>query len=339
MRFRWRRAEMLDLAHFVPWLRDYFVYNSLTKNHLIDFWRSLLVTGCGEVVAIEDLDRPRGRQLVGAGVSVFVTDPFVEDLVENPRPYPALRLLELWASGHPCVVSPMGLRHGYATGGPNLFLIHHGWPDNELSPEEIQYVRHALAQANLRVHRGYPWRCCFIEVYGATDAVLLRQLGLRVWSDYSRFFACHTPPPPERHPYLLGVRREEALAAPGTFVFSLFSTPPPCFHLTPAEQAVVRLAVGALTDQGIAQALGVAPITVKKHWAAIYQKVERSGVLVLGGQNSDQDFASRRGPEKRRLVIEYVRDHPEKIRSFPERPLRRTPKRTYRFLSSPKRSR
>lgn len=81
-------------------------------------------------MAVENLDRPCGRRLVGAGVSVFVTDAFVEETFRIDRPYPALRLLELWADDRPCVASPSLLHSGQGTRGLNLFLIHHGWPDD-----------------------------------------------------------------------------------------------------------------------------------------------------------------------------------------------------------------
>lgn len=188
----------------------------------------------------------------------------------------------------------------------------------------MNHVRHTLAQANLAVHRGYPLRLCFIEVYGATEAVLLRSVGMHVWSDYAGYFATVPPPPPERRPFLLGVRREEALAAPGSFAFALFATPQPCLHLTASDQAVLCLALEAHTDEAIARALGTAVVTVKKHWEAINRKVARSGVAILS-EEPEGKGAAQRSREKRRLVVEYVRNHPEEIRALPHQPRRRGP--------------
>lgn len=326
MRAHWRRAQVADLPRLLPWVRDRFVYEERERALLLKLWQEILATSAGESATVEDLDRPPGERVVAVGISAFVSDEFVEAIRAGVRPYAARQLLHLWASGKSPIVSPNSLRRGQSLSGLNLFLMHHGWPDS-LTPGEVNEVRHALAQANLTVHRGYPLRLVFIEVFGAADAELLRPLGLRQWSGGERLFQGQPPPPPERFPYLLGVTREEALQAPGSFVFHLFSSPEPCCHFTSAEQAVLRFALEACTDEAIAARLGVALITVKKHWESIYRKVQRCGLPVFADSGTNLRLASQRGREKRRLVLEFVRDHPEELRWFsigaPRRGLRK----------------
>lgn len=322
MRLRLRHARESDLPAILPLLRDGFVYDAVRRQQLVRFWGEILATRSGETALLEDLGRPREHRVVGAGISVFVADGFVERARRAERPYLGLQLLELWVAGHSPVLERQAICRAQTQGGLNLFIIHYGWPEGELSASELDEVRHGLIEAYAVHHKGYFLRLCFMEVVGCAEMEVVRRLGGQVWSDYADFFAKKPLPPPEQRPFLFGITREEALKLPGSPIFSVFCSPEPRCAFTPGEQDVLRLALAALTDEAIAGELGLALITVKKRWQAMYQRLAVAGVDLLAETDGLHPLSHRR-LERRRLLVEFVRAHPEELRPAPRPPRRR----------------
>lgn len=141
-------------------------------------------------------------------------------------------------------------------------------------------------------------------------------IGGKVLSDYRWYFNRFpsVTPPPERWPYLGGIRRAEALQQEGTISFTVFSSPAPRSCFSPRQQDVLRVALLGKTDEAIARELGLSLVTVKKLWKSIYARVEDkdpSALLVACPGAGDED---RRGSEKRRFLLDYLRRHPEELR-------------------------
>lgn len=66
------------------------------------------------------------------------------------------------------------------------------------------------------------------------------------------------------------------------------------------------------SDDDIAADLNIALDTVRKHWRAMFNRVEEVDAMFFPRTtNSDR---GKRGPEKRRLLLHYVRQHLEEIR-------------------------
>ncbi len=101
----------------------------------------------------------------------------------------------------------------------------------------------------------------------------------------------------------------EALThAVGTFSRTFFLFTPPRFHFTLAEQDLLEHALLGDTDEKLSGALKIALITVKKRWEAIYHRVAIVEPRFFPPAGVRE---GRRGVEKRRRVLAFLRQHQE----------------------------
>jgi hypothetical protein len=68
------------------------------------------------------------------------------------------------------------------------------------------------------------------------------------------------------------------------------------------------------TCEKLAASLSVSPWTVKKRWHAIYDRVTDVDRELLPPSIAYVADASSRGSERRRHLLNYLRQHPEEIR-------------------------
>lgn len=90
----------------------------------------------------------------------------------------------------------------------------------------------------------------------------------------------------------------------------LFDPPKPVMALSPAEQRVALKALAGAPDKEIAEALRLSLETVRTHWTSIYARLAQR-LPEFAARESD---VARRGPERRRHVIEYLRQQPHELR-------------------------
>ena len=323
MRLTYRPTTTEDLGSCVTLIQDEFAYDCKAKAHLTRFWRELLLGKCAESSVIEDSDRPPESRIVGFGLSLFVTDEFVLEVKSRPIPYLARYVLERWSQGRSPILTIEDIGRANAGSGLNSLVMPHGVREQILSEEEISRVSQQLIATFLELHRGYRLKELIKEVYGENGLHVLQRVGLRLLSDHGESFRTNVQPfpPPGRHPYLVGITREEALKEPGTFNFVLFSHSSPRFHFTPDQQELLRHALLGKTDVELCRMLNVALITVKKRWEFIYDRVVSVNPDLLPSMPADFSQDPRRGVEKRRCLLNYLRDHPEELKPFrPTRP-------------------
>jgi hypothetical protein len=89
---------------------------------------------------------------------------------------------------------------------------------------------------------------------------------------------------------------------------SLFQYRPPRLELSASFKELLRPAMEGMTDEELADRLCLSLSAVKKRWAAIYDHVSMKGIHA--GLPACE---GKRGPERRRLLLEYLRWHPEEL--------------------------
>jgi DNA-binding CsgD family transcriptional regulator len=107
--------------------------------------------------------------------------------------------------------------------------------------------------------------------------------------------------------------RTESLArgfSPATA--SLFNAPAPRFGFAPAEQRVLLRALLGETNREVASELGLSVQTVNKTWESAIRRIEMIAPCLLAAQEPD----GKRGGEKRRHVLDYLRYHMEELRPY-----------------------
>jgi DNA-binding CsgD family transcriptional regulator len=116
-------------------------------------------------------------------------------------------------------------------------------------------------------------------------------------------------------PDLFGMSRDEAARLlPGTPVRDAFQFTPPRFGFAASERRLLRLAVTQQTDEAIADELGISLHAVKKLWRQVHQRaLDAMPQLFDEGATSG---GAGRGTEKRRTLLQYLRQHPEELRPY-----------------------
>lgn len=95
---------------------------------------------------------------------------------------------------------------------------------------------------------------------------------------------------------------------------ALFDYSPPKLGLIPSEQPLVLSALPGATDQRLAAMLGVSLPAVKKLWASIYLRVDDNLPELIANRDRSDPLVASRGKEKRRRLLDYLRNHPEELR-------------------------
>lgn len=165
--------------------------------------------------------------------------------------------------------------------------------------------------------RGYRLKETLIEVYGEEQLKINLNGGCFLRTDYGSAWDClpQSRTAPHKRPYLVGITQEEALSGAGTTMAMLFTAPNPRFGFKEPEQRMLRHALMGATDEEIARALSISFGTVRKRWLAAFARVQKSMPdLFPAGENAAQFHT--RGVEKRRHLLNYLRDHWDELRPY-----------------------
>ncbi len=313
MRFTFRPTKPTDFSASISLIADGFVHDDAARSTLPGFWNEVLTRRLGRSAVIEDQERPLAERAVGFGLSAFITDEFAQEVKIRSRPYISQQVLERWLQGRAPLLTLEDTCCANSGDGLNVLVLHYGIKQG-MSAEQYGVVGQLLIEAFTAGHRGYQLKELLEEVYGVSDLQSVLRAGSVLRTDYGSFFRrSRLPRPlPDRHPYLIGLTRKEALMqGPGTYARTLFLFTPSRFHFTLAEQDLLEHALQGETDEEMSCALKIALITVKKRWVTIYDRVATvEPQLFIYAPVRE----GRRGVEKRRRLLTYLREHPEELR-------------------------
>src|SRR3984893_14101800 len=257
------------------------------------------------------------------GVSVFVSDDFVRELKAPPGFWIGPELLDRILHGDSPIHSDSQFREANSRGGLNLLV----W-EGCIRPgfETVNEIQRHIMSRFIEEHSGFLLK----EVIGSQMESVERfrwtlQTGGLLWNPLAgRYVKSFKKDPKEiiRKPHVIGVTREIELARPDSWACSwvgaLFDYHPPQCGFTRSEQRMLLMALDGGTDRELAQKLGVSIPTVKKMWSSVYRRVA-DHLPELNPNHSPSDMTIRRGKEKKRGVVAYLREHLEELRSFSPR--------------------
>jgi DNA-binding CsgD family transcriptional regulator len=177
-------------------------------------------------------------------------------------------------------------------------------------------MSYGLFEVCRRYYRGLNVRSWTHEIFDPYGGTIGGQAGFRV-NRYTDEQLRGRGIPMDMAPVVIMATREDAIAHPESqFLGMLFlSFAPPRFGFSFREQDVLRLAIEGHTDESIAKSLAESSSNVKKHFRAIYDKVELSGVKDAL-PCSETLPVGHRGTEMRRYVLNYLREHPEELHPY-----------------------
>jgi DNA-binding CsgD family transcriptional regulator len=164
------------------------------------------------------------------------------------------------------------------------------------------------------------------EVYDLVMRERFSSHGLKVLSDYSSYKGDNEYMllPVKERPCLMFADFKQAaedLRIQGSSIGRAAVAGQPRYGFSGGEQELLKIALEGLTDQAIAEKLGLTLVAIKKRWEGIYEKVNEKQYQQAAEKNEDDDANFKLG---RRQVLHMMTEHPEEFRpSAPKkRPVR-----------------
>jgi DNA-binding CsgD family transcriptional regulator len=265
---------------------------------------SLMLAEYPEALSVVIWDSESDQPLA-VGTSVFVHEKFYKECVESDKPWVVSHAWEQQQAGRSPFLDHQQIKHLNSTSGLHILITTFGiWPNGH-------WTRGRLFEMLLRKHaeayEGYHVNVSFAE---PTNDELLSHL---LWQGYQQVndYGGKHRIGPNRSPVLVSVDRNRALAGHDYYLCRMFTRQEPICGFTPSQQELLIEAVRGGTDEDIAGRLFISRDTVRQRWAGVYARMEamEPGLLPSGEDG-------QRPRERRRVVIEYAREHPPELRPF-----------------------
>jgi DNA-binding CsgD family transcriptional regulator len=293
-------------------------YGNASWRVLPDMWRAMLLSGGMKLFLVDDRTRPPGSRVASFNAIVFVTDEFCADARSTLPPYLSVELARQYVSCQSPVLNREQIARASAGDGLNVVMCFEGWAQGGFSPEQFLAVREKQSQAFHLALCGYHVKEFLAAPTGWESLQWMLDGGTRLRRDYSDYFRKNGLPRPEssQRPWLVGLTKEEAFAHPGSNVAGLFVYTSPRFHFNRSQRLLLQQALMGETCESLAASLSLSPWTVKKRWRAIYERVADVDRELLPPSIAYGAHASSRGAERRRHLLNYLRQHLEELRPY-----------------------
>jgi hypothetical protein len=297
-------------------------YAETSRRILPEIWRTLLCNGAMQLFLVEDRAKPVASRVVSFSAVVFVADEFCSEARLTLPPYLGVELARRYLSCQLSVLNREQVARANAGEGLNVVMCFEGWARDGFSPEQLLAIREKQGEAfHLALH-GYRVKEFLAEPVGGETSQWMLNAGACLRRDYSNYFRKKRLSKAEssQRPCLVGLTKEEALAHPGSTVAGLFIYSPPRFHFSRSHRVLLQRALMGETCEQLAASLCLSPWTVKKRWHAIYDRVTDVDSELLPTPIAYGVHVSSRGAERRRHLLNYLRQHLEELRPFEPRP-------------------
>jgi hypothetical protein len=314
-RLRWRPTRPEDLPQCMALLPPWLGLDA-QRPALQALWQRLLDDPAITTTVMEDQALPPPERVCGWGCSVVLppAEAAALGLADDPPAPPApmvAGLYEGWLQGRP-LPAPKAMAEANAQGALHLLNLHYTQRPADLS-DPLALAVLAVANDAFRFAVG-GWHLAAMHMQGCVlDVPMYTAAGFPVCG-YAAPGPWDTLPDALR-PVHFGITRRAALAMlPGTSVRQAFDHYPPRFRLSASQRRLLWLALFDDSDEALLSRLDVSVHALKKLWRGIYERIEDVTPGFFGAEGADDE--GRRGPEKRRQVLAYVRQRPEELRPW-----------------------
>lgn len=296
-----RHADLAEAHTLVPgWL----ALDDDVRAALPVLWTRLLGQPGFSAEVIEDLSRPPGQRLLGLGMTVALDAAWQAHLREHPPPHAGARWYRDFIDGRTAPLDDRALGRANAGGQVGMLVLHYAQRAIDPTRHEVQQVMLVAMQLFRQAHGGLQLQDVWQEAL-AEGGDYLQGMGFRRRTARGA-----------GQPDLHGLSRDEAARIfPGQPVRDVFHFAPPVLGFSGAERRALRLAVAELTDEEIADEIGISTHTLKKLWRSVCERAADRLPEVFAVAASDAAQGTR-GPEKRRHLLHYLRQHPEELRPW-----------------------
>jgi hypothetical protein len=277
-------------------------------------WEELFRAGRLKVFLVEDRIKSCGTRIVTCCGAVFVTNEFCARARSAKSPFLGLELVRGYLSGNLPILTRAEAARAHAGEGLNIVLCFAGPERSLLSGQGYLPLCEKRSEAFHLAMAGYQIKVFLANPVGELAYEEMIEGGARLrWESAS-------PPKAPRaglRARVVGLTREEAEAHPGSHLAGLFVYTRPRFHFARSEQHLLQHALTGETCDDLAASLSLSPWTVKKRWHTIYERVVRADHALLPAPILNGARPHSRGAERRRRLLNYLRQHPEELRPAP----------------------
>jgi hypothetical protein len=273
-------------------------------------WHWLLKTRSFQGFAIESDQPIQGHRIVGFGASAFVSAAFAERELADPKPGLNARLVSGIACGQAIVPSAKQVGYENAQGRLHLIVLQGGSMLEVLTPEQCQDVLRQVSLGVIGCLDGYQVCRALMETPSAVD--IERAKLFPIWQVRSTHESFHRNNPGNSW------NRDRALFAidcAGGPTFVVKGGLEPVLRLRSSDQELLAAAMNGSTDLELSNELGLKLPTLKKRWAAVFNRVAIARPDLLPGHDDHLDRQAR-GRQKKHRLLAYVREHPQELRPF-----------------------
>jgi len=301
---RGRPIRHADLAEGRALLPGWLVLDAEVRAALPALWTRLLGQPGFSGDVIEDLSRPPGQRLVGLGMTVVLDPTWQRRMRDEPPAHAGAVWYRDFLEGRTAPLDDRTLARANAEGDVSMMVLHYAQAGIDAEQPEVQQVLLAAMHLFRGAHGGWHLREVYQEAL-ADGGDYLIGMGFRRRT-------ARGPGQPDLH----GLSRDEAARMfPGPPARDVFQYVPPVMGCSAAERRVLRLAVADMTDEDIADEIGVTAHTLKKVWRSVFQRAA-AALPDLFEAGAAEPGGGTRGPEKRRHLLQYLRQHPEELRPW-----------------------
>jgi hypothetical protein len=315
-RLRTRPLRAHDLPECLKLLPPYLSFDAAGRERVARWWAQE-VDSPGMISGVmEDMALPPGQRIQGWGVSIIAPAALVErfELLGTPRAHLTQRAYHALTEGGVALLDDREIARQNARGELVLLVLHFTLQRGNADFTD-PYAQKVIALANdgfRAFHDGYQWRTMVFENSAATTAVAV-QSGFHP----TRFADEDTLDglPLAQRPALFVLTREQARRTmPGSPARNAFEWQPPHFRFNAAQRRLLTNALFDENDEALMALLGVSTHGLKKLWRGIYERIDDVEPEFFGDAGAADD--GKRGPEKRRQVLAYVRQRLEELRPW-----------------------
>lgn len=299
-----RPEDVARVCHHLDQLEQQ--YGEVAGLERIELMQSLLQEKAISGLMLERYNTPdmAKGEAIAIGITGFISMDTAQALLHSPLPEPVVEMLYgREQQGETVFLRPADIAIHNAANGLALMFLHFYLPAGDPTSAETQQALQ-LMQSSFRLHHG-GYHCCLAlhpvlpENPQGRDSML--KMGFHPVGDGRHLLQFdlqqldHTP----FHPFNC-LRRASI----------------PRLGLTPAEKELLVLALWGNNDAMIAEGLRISLDTVRKRWREIFRKIDDHPDINVFPQRETREGENTRGPEKRRVVLQFIDAHLEETRPY-----------------------
>ena len=294
------------LRHRLATLADFFSHHGdiaprygcdpFLHSKLPEFWSAMLGSPAVVPLIVEDQSGAKPR-VAASRLIAAVRDSFADEMLSGSVKTPvAETMVRRWLDGAQVLLTPVELKLANKGDGMRLLTVHI-W---EAVPKEIPRLYCDVCASQTDGMNQYLKGAKVVEmIEDACDEYHGEVNGAIGYTPRARF---------DSGSWVGSITKSDAEKNWALTVAGVFQYRPPRLGLSQTHKEILRPALEGMTDEEIAAALFLSVSAVKKRWSAIYDSVSTKGQMA-GLPACD----GKRGTERRRLLLDYLRWHPEEL--------------------------